>query len=164
MGIRYGTSQYATGKTIAVIALIVVAGIFLYRHLRSGVPEPRPIGAAWFYDLNTGELFAARGDQRPPIAAPSGPLPDGSPAGVAARVFACEDCGNPLDAQIAWLEMFPPGDELYAMPLMADRDRREWVEVHSAEGMAIREAAMNRCGAAAEPVECVPTDGLPETP
>ncbi len=46
----------------------------------------------WFYDLNTGELFAAEASRLPPIDAPSGGLPDAdaSPAGVLANVIRIE--------------------------------------------------------------------------
>ncbi len=41
-----------------------------------------------FYDLNTGQLFVAKSDAVVPIEAPSGPLPNGKPAGVLAYVFS----------------------------------------------------------------------------
>ena len=42
----------------------------------------------WYYDLNTGKLFVAQVGQTPPIEAPSGPLPNGMPAGIRAYVFS----------------------------------------------------------------------------
>ncbi len=45
------------------------------------------VRSAWFYDLNSHELFAAPVEAIPPIAAPSGPQRDGAPAGVGAMVL-----------------------------------------------------------------------------
>ncbi|MHC4076509.1 MAG: hypothetical protein ACYSRZ_08890 [Planctomycetota bacterium] len=59
---------------------------------------------AWFYDLNTGELFVSRSEQAGPIEAPSGPLPCGRPAGVRAYVFSYIDEPNESERFIGFLE------------------------------------------------------------
>ena len=61
---------------------------------------------AWFYDLNTSKLFIDEDTKLPPISAPSGPLPDGSPAGVRAHVY-CRGFGdNQSKPFIAFLETY----------------------------------------------------------
>jgi len=62
----------------------------------------------WYYDLNTDKLFKAVAGQMPPIAAPSGPLPDGKPAGVRAYVFSYSDDPNTTDTFIGFLETTDP--------------------------------------------------------
>jgi len=62
----------------------------------------------WFYDLNTGRLFTAEKGLAPPIDAPSGPLPDGSPAGVRAYVLSYVDEPNEAERFIAFIETSNP--------------------------------------------------------
>ncbi len=64
---------------------------------------------AWFYDLNTGELFTAKSKLLPPTEAPSGPLPDGTPAGVRAYVFY-SNALNDTDTEpfVGFLETLSP--------------------------------------------------------
>ncbi len=72
---------------------------------------------AWFYDLNTGQLFVGKNDQNPPIEAPSGPLriesaagplQEGGPAGVKAYVFSYADEPNESNRFIGFLETTVP--------------------------------------------------------
>ena len=72
---------------------------------------------AWFYDLNTGQLFVGRDDQIPPIEAPSGPLRiesasgplrNGGPAGVKAYVYSYADEPNESNRFIGFLETSVP--------------------------------------------------------
>jgi hypothetical protein len=58
----------------------------------------------WFYDQNTGQLFKASSKKSGPIKAPSGPLPDGSPAGVKAHVYSYAPEPNESDHFIGFLE------------------------------------------------------------
>jgi hypothetical protein len=60
-------------------------------------------GKAWFYDLNKNELFVGPGDGIPPIEAPSGPMSNGSDAGVQAVVL--DDNGT---NRVAYLFTYPP--------------------------------------------------------
>jgi len=71
-------------------------------------PVEEPTKKAWFYDLNTGELFADKADKQPPIDAPSGPTPEGMKAGVKANVFTYVN--NPADSDliIGYLEKPDP--------------------------------------------------------
>jgi hypothetical protein len=63
---------------------------------------------SWFYDLNTGELFAADSDSIPPINTPSGKLANGAPAGVRAYVFSYIKDSNESEQFIGYLEKYTP--------------------------------------------------------
>jgi len=94
--------------TFALCALIfILTGL---SQIFGGSEKSGPAGSskAWFYDLNTGELFTAAAKELPPIKAPSGPLPDGQPAGVLAHVFSFADEPNELNRFIAFLETYTP--------------------------------------------------------
>jgi hypothetical protein len=87
-----------TAVSILVLLIVVIAQL---------APE-QPVEVvnykkAWFYDLNTGKLFVAKSNAVPPIKAPSGPLPNGQPAGVKAYVFSYEP--NDSDNFIGFLEI-----------------------------------------------------------
>ena len=60
--------------------------------------------------MNTGRLFTAEKGLVPPIDAPSGTLPDGSPAGVRAYVLSYVDDPNEAERFIAFLETSNPQD------------------------------------------------------
>ena len=63
---------------------------------------------AWFYDLNTGELFVEDNEKIPPIQAPSGQLPDGRQAGVKACVLSYIHNPNESERFIGYLEKYTP--------------------------------------------------------
>jgi len=89
-----------TAASVFVLLIIVIAQL---------APE-QPVEVvnykkAWFYDLNTGRLFVAKSDAVPPIKAPSGPLPNGQPAGVKAYVFSYSYEPNESDSFIGFLEI-----------------------------------------------------------
>lgn len=81
---------------VLAVSAAVASAFWVFRE-----PAYSP-GKAWFYDLNTNELFAAPGDAIPPIEAPSGNLPNGTPAGVQAVVLE----GNG-EKKIAYLFTYP---------------------------------------------------------
>lgn len=93
---------------VGIIASLVLGGalVMIYRELRPAGGPAAPT-QAWFYDLNTGKLFAAPNDAVPPIPAPSGLLPDGSPAGVLAHVFTCTTCDD-QNLKVLYLESRTP--------------------------------------------------------
>lgn len=61
----------------------------------------------WFFDLNTGKIFAGPIEQLPPIPAPSGDLigHPGTPAGVLASVIRVE--GDPVQ-RVAFIQVYTP--------------------------------------------------------
>lgn len=92
---------------ITVFTVLMLVGVI---GLLSGpeAPEIQDFKKAWYYDLNTGKLFAAKSSLVPPIEAPSGPLPDGGPAGVMAHVFTFAAEPNESDRFIGFLETTDP--------------------------------------------------------
>ncbi len=63
---------------------------------------------AWFYDLNTGKLFVGSGRQTGPIEAPSGPLPNGEPAGLRAHVYSFVPAPKDSELFVGFLEKPDP--------------------------------------------------------
>jgi len=98
-------------KAAAIVAfflvLLLLGGVvrIVRRAPKPGFRESKRV---WFYDLNTGELFVASGKQVGPIAAPSGPLPNGEPAGVRAHVYSFLRDPNESERFIAFLEKPDP--------------------------------------------------------
>jgi hypothetical protein len=85
-------SQWANAnlKVVLLAVVAVVAVVFSLKTVMSNQGPPR--GAAlptsvWYYDLATGELFADKPGQAPPIMAPSG-----EKTGVLAKVYTCGAC------------------------------------------------------------------------
>jgi hypothetical protein len=70
--------------------------------------EPVTSDRAWFYDVNADKLFAASASKVPPVAAPSGPLPDDAPAGVRAYVVTYSFGSDRSEPIIAYLETRAP--------------------------------------------------------
>ena len=87
-----------TGVTLVVLLVVVIG-------LLSGptAPKIKEFKKAWFYDLNTGKLFVAKSELKPPIKAPSGP-----PAGVIAHVFTYAYEPNESERFIGFLETTDP--------------------------------------------------------
>ncbi len=90
--------------TIIVVALALVGTIGWFVMDEGGSDGPKKL---WFYDLNTGELFAGDVAELPPIAAPSGDLKNasGTPAGVLASVIRIE---GDETKKIAFLQAYTP--------------------------------------------------------
>jgi len=122
-------------------------------------PQVQESKKAWFYDLNTGELFKGRADQDGPVKAPSGPLPNGQPAGLRAHVFTYVNEPNENDLIIGYLEMPDPNfaqktDTLETMiaarsdwglgKLLRRVDDTEWVPADSPLGKYIMRQATKR--------------------
>ncbi len=72
--------KIVVGISVAVIFIFLLTFIVRLMPYRPLIDLQN--SKAWFYDLNTDELFIADGDEIAPIKAPSGDLSDGEPAGV----------------------------------------------------------------------------------
>jgi hypothetical protein len=108
----------------------------------------------WFYDLNTGQLFTADKELVPPIESPSGPLPDGGPAGVRAYVFSYVEEPNESQRYIGFLEKVDPNFAKEASEQTDDMTRwgrgklirragdKEWVPADSRAGREILQEAL----------------------
>lgn len=80
---------------------------------------------AWFYDLNTGKLFRDSSKQTGPIEAPSGPRPNGQPAGLKGHVYSYVLDPNDAELFVGFLEM--PDPQANAKQLASDRANfQEW--------------------------------------
>lgn len=148
----------------AVWGITLASGFVLFLVLVSILsgesrPEPQVSKKAWFYDLNTAKLFIGKADQDGPIKAPSGPLPNGQPAGVRANVFTYVNDPNQNDLIIGYLEMPDPNhvrqtDELERVvaartewgqgKLLRRVEDSEWVPANSSSGKWILQQATKR--------------------
>lgn len=81
------TKNWKIALTMCGVVILACAG-FIANNITGGArPQLEPV---FFFDLNTGELFVQPFGTEPPVAAPSGPMPSGHPAGVRAYVFSCD--------------------------------------------------------------------------
>jgi hypothetical protein len=131
----------------SVVLLVVV----LWWVRRAGPASSLPQGKmAWFHDTNTGELFLARSREVGPVPAPSGPTPDGEPAGFRAHVYSYVLDPNESELFVGFLERPDAASGVKVSPAdMKDLDKwsqgrlikrvkdKEWVPADSAEGQAI---------------------------
>ena len=92
--------------TAAAVFILLVTLIWLA--LPDGTGQLEIVKKGWFYDLNSGQLFTTRYNARPPVKAPSGPLPGGGRAGVKAYVLTYVDEPNESQWFIAFLETTEP--------------------------------------------------------
>ncbi|UCD49742.1 MAG: hypothetical protein JSW27_19685 [Phycisphaerales bacterium] len=105
-------------KAAAIIALLVV--VLLWTGVAHIVRKPpgrhrRESKKAWFYDLNTGRLFVGSGKEIGPVKAPSGPLPNGEPAGYRAHVCSFLRDPNESERFVAFLEKPDPNSSPAAL-------------------------------------------------
>jgi len=98
---EYPTVIVSVAGASALLLLVIVIW-----QLVPDKPPPKVvvIEKEWYYDLNTGKLFTAEHGLTPPIQAPSGPMPDGTPAGVRACVMSYKSEPNESERFIAFLE------------------------------------------------------------
>lgn len=94
--------RWVIGFACACVFIFMLV-LFTSGHDEAAV-KSQPAGKAWFYDLNTGELFVDDADKIPPIKAPSGRLPNGEQAGVLAYVLSFVAEPNDSDMFVAYLE------------------------------------------------------------
>ncbi|HEV57381.1 MAG TPA: hypothetical protein ENN87_07770 [Phycisphaerales bacterium] len=138
--------------TVSTLLLLIVVVSML---IGGESAEPVTSDQAWFYDLNTGKLFAVSASKVPPVATPSGPTPDGAPAGVRAYVVTYGSGGDRSEPTVAYLETRAPdtppsayhaahqhfGAEWGKGLLVRRVDDPEWVPADSPTGRAIIERA-----------------------
>lgn len=128
-------------------------------------------GSNWFYDVGSGELFAASADQHPPIAAPSGG------EGVRAVVYSCTSCDDAESRSIA--SLFKYTDEAQKRLIQAgsrasaqlidevsregrllalvpqDGDDPQWIGMDHPQAMAVLEQSNIACNGTAG-ILCTP--------
>ena len=105
---KWANSNPGPVLAITIASVLLMLGVIIWL----AWPEPpAPVVVQtkeWYYDLNTEKLFVAKRGLTPPIEAPSGPLPDGKPAGVRAYVLTYVDEPNESERFIAFLEIADP--------------------------------------------------------
>lgn len=171
--VRERVNQYLGVIVLIAGVLCLALLVITIPKLFPDKPPPKPVTVenAWYYDLNTGKLFTAPQGLEPPIEAPSGPTPDGKPAGVRAYVLSYKPDPNESERFIAYLETTGSADMMAKLPtrpggsatqksgkgmLIRKVDGKFWVPADSTLGLRIlREAyAPNKNGQ--HPAYCRP--------
>ncbi len=158
------------GITVVTVLVLLVVVISLLSGPEA--PEVKEFKKAWYYDLNTGKLFVAKSDLIPPIEAPSGPLPDGSLAGVKAHVFTFATEPNESERFIGFLETSDPNAEISSTGAASQKtdsaaswghgklfrsvEDEKWVSGSSKEGRAILNEVFAPNKNAERPRYCLP--------
>lgn len=128
LGIRDWINDNPLRIGVAVVLCVLVLALVFGLAARPGPQQAFKEGRrAWFYDQNTDELFVESIKKTGPIAAPSGPLPNGDPAGFRARVYSY--VLNPQESElfVGFLECPDPDAEAKASD--ADlADVPEWAQ------------------------------------
>jgi hypothetical protein len=110
---------------IAVLSVLLLVWVASLVKRETPAQHYRESKKVWFYDLNTGELFSASSKQTGPIAAPSGPLPNGEPAGLRAHVYSFVRDPNASERFVGFLEKPDPNTDV--SKLTGDRSNfKEW--------------------------------------
>lgn len=167
--------EWINGHPEFVVSSALISGIVLLTIgmwlLIPDKPAPvQTIEKEWFYDLNTGKLFTAEKGLTPPIEAPSGPQPDGEPAGVRAYVLSYKP--NEAEQFIGFLETSAPDGVKARWPTRPTRrsaatrwgrgkflrrvEDEHWVPADSSQGQQIFEEAFAPNADGERPVYCRP--------
>ncbi len=113
---EYPTVVFSVAAASVMLLLAIVIWLLI-------PDKPLPIVTIekeWYYDLNTGKLFTAEKGLAPPIDTPSGPLPDGTPAGVRAYVLTYVYEPNESERFIGFLETTTSPEILAKLPKRRD--------------------------------------------
>jgi hypothetical protein len=156
----------AVGSTVLLLIIVVLLL----------TPDKRPpvqdIETEWYYDLNTGKLFTAAKGLTPPIDAPSGPQPNGEPAGVRAYVLSYSHASDKSGRYIGFLETSAPKDLVARWPtrpahtnpasnwgrgkLIRRVEDKNWALADSKEGRQIFNEAFAPNADGERPISCPP--------
>jgi hypothetical protein len=161
--------KVAIGITIASASVLLIVVICML--IPPKTPEIEVYEKQWYYDLNTAKLFTAKADLAVPIEAPSGPLKDGTPAGVRAYVFSYVQDPNESERFIGFLETTDPNvteEELAAAKTMSGAVRwgrgkliktvedENWYRADSRAGLEIVKQLSNLNDKGQEIIYCPP--------
>jgi hypothetical protein len=157
---------------VSVVAVVGLLVFVIWLSLPKKVVEVENYEKDWFYDLKHRRLFVGRRGQIPPIAAPSGPLANGEPAGVRAYVFTYSNEPNTTETFIGFLETTDPnvdkssigpmdlrvsGAEIWGKGRLIRRVKDEqWVPAKSDAGRAILKETFRQNEAGEIPHYCPP--------
>ncbi len=120
LGIRSWVNEHPKAVTaVAATSGVLMMMVIIIQLIPDELPPVQEIEKEWYYDLNTGRLFAAEKGLAPPIEAPSGPLPGGAPAGVRAYVLSYSYEPNESERFIGFLETMVPRELAARRPTRA---------------------------------------------
>ncbi len=115
--LRRWINEYPTVVfSVAAASVMLLLAIVIWLLIPDKAVPIVTIEKEWYYDLNTGKLFAAEKGLTPPIQAPSGPSPDGTPAGVRAYVLTYVYEPNESERFIGFLETTASPEILAKLP------------------------------------------------
>jgi hypothetical protein len=130
---------------VSLVAVLLLIWLVTWMLRPSQVIPFKQGPKAWFYDLNSGKLFVGASHAIGPVAAPSGPLPDGRPAGVRAHVYSYVLNPKESDLFVGFLERPDPDAGLDRQGSGA-RGTPQW-----GQGKAIKRAQDKRWVSATSP-------------
>ena len=129
---------------------VLLVVVLLWVRRAGPASAPPQTRMAWFCDINTGRLFLVRSKEIGPVPAPSGPTPDGEPAGFRAYVYSYVLAPNESDLFVGFLERPDDASGIKVSPAdMKDLHQwsqarlikwvkdKAWVPAASPEGQAI---------------------------
>ncbi len=175
IGVRAWLHRYPAATAAASLVLLLGCLLGLTQSLRGPNRQRRE---TYYFDLSTGELFAAAGGQITPVVNPHGDSAE--PTGVLAHVFACGSCADESARYIGWLskhnetrlqqlrekhggELTPEALTLLDLSsdgilIRAAQGNDQWVTPSSPAGRQLVAAAQQqqRCGGGQSPQPCVP--------
>ncbi len=137
---------------VAAVSTLIFLIILIVTSISNKPPKLKEPEKDWFYDLNTGKLFTAPRNTKPPVPAPSGPLPNGKPAGVKAYVFAYDTDPNESERLVAFLVTTDPNapphdDNKKDRPwgkglLIKTPDQEKWMPADSKQSRKIQQDSL----------------------
>jgi len=150
-GLREWIDRHAGAVIVVACLSAALLGFMLIRVLWPARPAPvLQSRQAWFYDANTGRLFADSFRKAGPIPAPSGPLSDGGHAGFRAHVYSYVLEPGESELFIGFLERPDPSTgakataqdmtdfQAWAQGRLIKREKDDqWVAATSPQGQAI---------------------------
>lgn len=168
--------------SVSVLVLAVAIAAAFVTKLTGGSRLPGVSSHAYYYDLNTGELFIDDAALIPPIDAPSGVLKgtEQDKAGVRAYVFTCGE-DNETDRYIAWIETYTPEAQSLLIESKPDKsthplggpagggpvplvaqvnpdapDKLTWTSSMSLMGVKLIQSSTAPCPNGSAPTPCIP--------
>lgn len=141
MGIRETINEKPAVGVILVVALLVVAGVFIFWSLKSKRPpddQSKPI--QWYYDPSTQEIFQAELKMELPISR----APGGAVDCPKVYKYTCGDCeAGPFEY---YLESYNTGPDGKSRKVVASWNAKDkWVDARSKEGENIQNAPSAKC-------------------
>lgn len=133
--------------TVAALSLIILVLAIIPLFRAKKIEPIKPTEKEWYYDLNTNELFTAPKGMPVPTEAPSGPLPNGKPAGVRACVLSFALEPKESETFIGYLETSDPnaknltGQSWSEGKLIRRIQDDQWFTPKSSKGKAIIQEA-----------------------